>query len=310
MASDFTFHQLRSFIAVAEESNFRRAALRLRVSQSPLTRQVQALESTLGVRLFNRAGRGVELSPAGAAFLREAQSLVEATDRARQVAADAAAGRTGSLSVGYTEPVAFDMLPHVLLRFRQEYPDVELQLSEMHSYQSVDQLEQRAIDVAYLRPPIESQSVELTMLHADPLIAALPASHPLAERATMDLAALSDEPFLTYTSAMGGGISGSTAQACAAAGFAPDVVDYASSTPMLMSLVASGAGVALVSHQFSLIPYLGVRFVQLTDTRAESFLALATRGNDTSPAAEALCRISIDVSNEVFGRVASTTSDR
>lgn len=302
MASDFTFHQLRSFIAVAEESNFRRAALRLRVSQSPLTRQVQSLESALGVRLFNRAGRGVELSTAGTAFLAEARVLLEVNDRARRVAADAAAGKTGSLSVGYTEPVAFDFLPHVLQKFRQEFPEVQLQLREMNSFESVDHLEQRGVDVAYLRPPVESQTVDLTMLHPDPLIAALPSGHPLSGRSTIALAELADEKFLTYSQALGGGISGSTAQACAAAGFAPNFVDYASSTPMLMSLVASHIGVTLVSHQFSLIPYLGVDFVKLSDTRAESFLALAVRNDSNSPAAEALCEISVKVSEQHFGR--------
>lgn len=299
MASDFTFHQLRSFVAVAEEGSYRRAAERLTISQPPLSRQVGSLEQSLGVELFERTGRGVRLTAAGETFLGEATALIASADRARNLAQDAHHGRVGSIRVGYAEPAAFDVLPHVLGRFREAYPRVDLELHEMHSHEAVKQLEQRTIDVAYLRPPIDSMQVALTMLHPDRLVAVVPESHPAQETEIL-LDDLRDQPFVTYAAGMGAGISSSTLQACAAAGFSPRISHTATSTPMLMSLVAGGGGVALVSHQFSQIPYLGVRFIGLRDERAESYLAFGTRHGETLPSIRELRAISLGVSRDLY----------
>ena len=308
MASDFTFHQLRSFVAVAEELSFRRAAERLHISQPPLSRQIRSLEASLGVALFDRGRRNVMLTAAGKLFLTEASGLVEAADRARQLARAVHDGRVGSIRVGYTEPAAFDLLPHVLARFRQRLPDVDLELQEMHSFEAVRQLEQRKVDVAYLRPPVESEQIELTMLHPDRLIAALPENFRLADD-VVRLDDLREEPFVMYASRLGSGITGSTLQACAAAGFSPHVARHATSTPMLMSLVASGIGIGLVSYQFASIPYIGVKFATLTDERAESYVAFAARTDEPMRAVEVLREISTDVSESIFsGGMATTLS--
>ncbi|MBM9464263.1 LysR family transcriptional regulator [Aeromicrobium sp. YIM 150415] len=299
MASDFTFHQLRSFVAVAEEGSYRRAAERLNISQPPLSRQVGSLERSLGTELFERTGRGISLTAAGEVFLIEASALIASADRARNLARDAHLGRVGSIRVGYAEPAAFDVLPHVLGRFREAYPRVDLELHEMHSHEAVRQLEQRTIDVAYLRPPIDSLQVALTMLHPDPLMAVVPQFFEHAETEIL-LSELRDQPFVTYAPGMGAGISSSTLQACAAAGFSPRINHTATSTPMLMSLVAGGGGVALVSHQFSQIPYLGVRFIGLRDDRAESYLAFGTRVGETLPSIRQLREISLDVSRDLY----------
>lgn len=300
MASDFTFHQLRSFVAVAEDLSFRKAAERLHVSQPPLTRQIRSLEESLGVTLFDRGRRNVTLTPAGRMFLTEARSLVEAAGRARRLVRDVHAGRVGSVRVGYIEPAAFDLLPHVLARFRRALPGVDLELHEMHSFEAVRQLEQHKVDVAYLRPPVESTTIELTMLHPDRLIAVLPEGHGFGA-GPIRLSDLRDEPFVTYASSLGSGITGAALQACAAAGFSPRVEGYATSTPMLMSLVAGGTGVGLVAHQFSKIPYIGVRFVPLVDDRAESYVAFAARSREALTSVRTLRTISSEVSAELFG---------
>lgn len=301
MASDFTFHQLRSFVAVAEELSFRRAAERLHISQPPLSRQIRSLESSLGVSLFDRGRRNVTLTTAGKLFLTQATGLVEAAARAQRLVRDAHEGRVGSMRVGYIEPSAFDLLPHVLARFRQALPGVDLELHEMHSFEAVRQLEQHKVDVAYLRPPVESGSIELTMLHPDRLIAVLPEDHPLGDD-TIDLTSLRENTFVTYASMLGSGITGATLQACAAAGFSPRVARYATSTPMLMSLVAGGAGVALVAYQFASIPYIGVKFAHLRDERAESYVAFAARTNEALASVHTLRTISRQVSTELFDR--------
>lgn len=301
MASDFTLHQLRSFVVVAEELSFRRAAERLHVSQPPLTRQIHSLEASLGVLLFDRGRRNVTLTPAGRMFLTEARSLVEAAARARRLVGDVHAGRVGSVRVGYIEPAAFDLLPHVLARFRRALPGVDLELHEMHSFEAVRQLEQHQVDVAYLRPPVESTGIELTMLHPDRLIAVLPEGHRFGT-GPLRLADLRDEPFVTYAASLGSGITGAAQQACAAAGFSPRIEGHATSTPMLMSLVAGGTGVGLVAYQFSKIPFLGVQFASLLDERAESYVAFAARTSEALTSVRTLRTISSEVSAEMFGR--------
>lgn len=300
MATEFTFHQLRSFIAVAEEQSVRKAAERLSISQPPLSRQISSLENSLGVPLFERIGRGIVLTFVGEVFLREARTLVEAERRARLLVDEAHSGKLGSIRVGYTEPTAFDLLPHVLSRFRESHPGVDLELHEMHSREGLNQLERRTIDVAYLRPPVESKLVELSVLHPDRLMVALPEKHPLTA-SEIPLTDLRNDRFISYATSMGSGISSAALQACATAGFAPRIDRYASSVPMLMSLVASGAGVALVAHQYARIPYLGVRFAKLKDEAAQSFIAFAARYGETLGSVGALKRISFEVSAELFG---------
>ena len=287
MSSDFTFAQLRAFVAVATELNFRRAAERLHTTQPPLSRQIKALERTVGAPLFDRGTRRVTLTPAGHALLPEAQRLLTNADVARRAVAETVTGERGVIRFGYLEPAAYDLLPRVLPRFRERYPKVDLELHEMHSYEAVRRLHAREIELALLRPPVEQAGLHLEIVYADRLVAVLPEGHPLAG-GTIELRDLADEHFVSYSSKQGTGVHTAALQACANAGFSPQIAHLASSTPMLLSLVAAGQGVGLVPDPFTRAPRPGVAFAALTDPQARTHVAIAWRAEENRAAYLAL----------------------
>src|SRR2546430_5817876 len=122
---------LRYFIAVAEELHFGRAALRLFIAQPPLSQQIMQLERELGFPLFTRTKRHVELTPAGRLFLDEAREILSGIEKAVGAARRAAQGQTGRLRIGFVGSAAYHLLPDVLRRFRDDFPDVELSLREL-----------------------------------------------------------------------------------------------------------------------------------------------------------------------------------
>ena len=138
--ASWSFASLRSFVAVAEELHFGRAAARVHIVQPALSRQIRALEEELGVRLFERDRRRVALTPAGAVFLEEARSLLEQVARAVEAAQRADRGELGSLRIGYVPAMVSTGLPEMVRRFRERYPDVDVQLQEMTPAMQVESL--------------------------------------------------------------------------------------------------------------------------------------------------------------------------
>ena len=149
---------LRSFLAVAEELHFGRAAARLYISQPPLSQQIRRLEDELGARLFHRTKRRVELTPAGKAFLTEARQTLAQAERAVRAAQRAERGELGELVVGYVTSATYGPLPDVIRTFRKRFPDVDLRLQNLRSMQQRQALIDRRIDVGFVRPQVADPS--------------------------------------------------------------------------------------------------------------------------------------------------------
>ena len=284
MGNDLTMQQLRVFVAVAEELHFGRAAERLHMTQPPLTRHIQALETAVGAALLNRTSRRVVLTPAGISFLAEARLILAQVRRAGENARRISAGEAGTMSVGYLEPIAIDLLPRVLKEFRDSLPGVELELHELHTHEQIAALHQRTIDCAVVRAPANADpDLEFAALFTDPLVAALPLDHRL-QGDEIDLAELAEEDFVVYSRDIGQGLIPATLTGCATAGFSPRVRHEARSTPMLLTLVAAREGVALVSGPIGMTPRPGVRFARLRGDPARSEILLAWRSGEESAA--------------------------
>ncbi|WP_040586472.1 LysR family transcriptional regulator [Sciscionella marina] len=298
MGNDPTVQQLRVFRVVAEELHFGRAAERLIMSQPPLTRHIQGLEQAVGAKLLERSSRKVALTKAGAAFLAEATVALARLDRAGELARRIAEGHAGRISLGYVEPLAIELLPRVLMRFRESFPDVDLRLHELHTHEQIEALHSNAIDIAVLRAPANvDPDLEFAPLFADPLVAAVPPGHPAA-RAEIGLAELAGEDFIVYAREIGQGMITATLSGCAAAGFSPHIAHQAQSTPMLLTLVAAGEGVALVSSPIAQVPRPGVHFAALTGSPARSELMLAWRRGEDSPAMRRLSQLLLELGPE------------
>jgi len=283
---------LRSFAVLAEERHFGRAAARLHIAQPALSQQVKQLERELGVQLFTRTTRRVELTEAGTRFAEHAATVLGDVGRAEEDMALLATGRAGRVSVGFIGTATYDVLPRVAREVRAALPDVELDLrGELLSPQLVAGLQDRTYDVALLRPdPLNHGDLSLTSLRTERLVAVLPSSHPLAGRRRIALSALADESFVMHPSGHRSSVHSRVLAACEEAGFTPSSVLEVGETATLVVFVAAGMGVALVPEPVRSLGLDGVAYVPLTAAPTID-LALATRAGDDSPAVRRVAAI-------------------
>jgi DNA-binding transcriptional LysR family regulator len=178
---EFSFGQLQGFVAVAEERHLGRAADRLSMTQPPLSRQIQKLERSVGAQLLERGPSGVRLTAAGEAFLVDARRLLTLADRAPDVARRIAAGRAGSIRIGFTGGSAFGVLGRVLNTIGEALPDLRVELSEMVSGEQVAALASGEIDLGLARPPFDTDVFRSRPLHREPLVLCVPEGHRLAQ---------------------------------------------------------------------------------------------------------------------------------
>ncbi len=253
----------------------------MHIVQPALSRQIQALEEELGLRLFKRDRRRVALTPAGAVFLEETRSLLDHVARAVDAAKRADRGELGSLRIGYVPAMVSTGLPEMVRRFRERYPDVDVQLQEMTPALQVESLLRERVDVGFVRGPIHEPALETQTVLEEPLVAALPSGHRLGRHKRLRLAMLADEPFVLQARSFGPGSHDQILAVCRTAGFSPRVVQEGSQAEVA-SLVASGAGVAIVPASLRAIRRAGVLYRPLHE-RPMTRLDMAWRKDAPSP---------------------------
>ncbi|MFQ6574736.1 LysR family transcriptional regulator [Pseudomonas sp. UM16] len=285
---------LRYFIAVAQELHFGRAAQNLGISQPPLSQQIQALEQELGVRLFERTNRRVELSEAGRLFLEEARLVLAQVDKAADVARRAQLGELGEMKIGFTSSAPFNSsIPKAIYAFRQRFPAVHLNLSEMSSQAVADALLDESIEVGLMRPLTLPDSLIATQLFREPLVAVINATHPLAEGSEggLRLAALADEPFVFFPRSYGSGLFAQLLSLARQAGFSPHFAQEASEAMTIIGLVSAGLGVSVLPASFQRMRIDGVVYRPLLDEGADTAVWLVQRRESSSPMANAFAAL-------------------
>ncbi|MGO7418822.1 LysR family transcriptional regulator, partial [Rhizobium ruizarguesonis] len=232
---------LRYFLAVAEEGNFTRAAGKLGIGQPPLSQQIRDLEREVGAALFHRVPHGAELTAAGTAFLGEAKASLAAAEKAKLAAQSANRGETGRLSLGFTASSAFNpVVSTTIRRFRARWPEVQLSLTEMNTLALIQKLERGELDATFMRPGLDDPAgIRLRRLPDEPMVIALPASHPLARRSKLPLAALAEEPFILFPRLVGLSLYDDVVLACRRAGFELTVAQEAPQISSVVNLVAA-----------------------------------------------------------------------
>ncbi|HET7139360.1 MAG TPA: LysR substrate-binding domain-containing protein, partial [Arthrobacter sp.] len=250
---------LKYFIAVAEERHFGRAAAKLHMAQPPLSQQIRQLEEQLGTPLLVRTTRKVELTPAGQVLLDRGRVVLRELEVLESDVRQVGEGATGVLRVGFTGTATYRLMPVIVQAARRSLPGLRITVQgEMLTPQMEAALEEGRLDAAVLRPPVHSAGIALKLLEQDQLVAALPADSPLAEKGTLELAALSGEGFISYPGYSA--VSSIFVDACRGAGFQPRVVQEAKETSTLLSLVAAGMGIALVPMTSRMFSFQGVAF--------------------------------------------------
>ena len=235
--------RLRSFVVVAEELHFGRAAQRLHIAQPPLSQQIRLLERDLGAQLFNRNRRQVELTAAGRLLLAHARPLLEQAERVESLVALAGAGKAGFLAIGFVASAAYEAMPATVRAFRERQPEVELRLEEGHSAELEADLNAGRIDVAFVRRPVADRRFVVDALADERLVAALPADHPAAGASALRVGALAGEGFVMVSRLIGAGYRDDVEGVCREAGFVPRVVQEATDMHTIVALVGAGIGV-------------------------------------------------------------------
>lgn len=258
----FTLDQIRSFVAVAEELHFGRAAQRLNMTQPPLSRQIQKLEKSVGVQLFERDNRKVTLTVAGTSFLDEARKLLVTANQAPLTARRVARGQAGLLRVGFTAASGFSILGDLLSTLSRSLPDVEVDLREMVTREQLASLNAGDLDIALARPPVDHEHFSTRLLQTEALRIAAPEDHPLAELSrpiTDD--DLNDVPLIMYSPIKARYFYDLAIR------HVPvkhgNVAHTVSQILTMVSLVAAGRGVAFVPDSASQLRIKGVVYLPL-----------------------------------------------
>ncbi|MFS2004439.1 LysR substrate-binding domain-containing protein [Duganella sp. CT11-25] len=279
--------QLRYFVTVAEELHFGKAALRLHMTQPPLSQTIQALEELLGAPLFERNRRGVALTPAGQALLPEARRMLAQSQELPQLVQRAAAGEVGRLSLAFVSSADYSVLPPFLRAYRAAYPQVQITLQEATSDLQLDDLLQNRIDVGLLIPPLPDKAkLELDYLPVlnEPLVLALPAGLPaLKKKGRLALAALPPLPLIVFPRAISPALYDAILSVFREAGVTPEIGQQAIQMQTIVSLVSAGMGMALVPQSVSNLMRPGVEYRALSDATPLVETGLAWRRDNASP---------------------------
>lgn len=258
----YSLTQLRGFVAVAEELHFGRAAERLNMTQPPLSRQIQKLEGSISVQLFERDNRRVALTAAGEAFLAEAYRVLALADSAPRRAQRISAGSAGTLSIGFTAASTFGNLGRLLNTMTDQLPGLDIELHEMVTREQVAALQRGEIDLGLARPPVDDDVFGSLLLFQERMMVAVPRGHPLAglgRPVTAD--DLMREPLIMHSPID--------------ARYFYDLVvrivpltnrhfaHVVSQILTMVALVAAGRGVALVPHSARVLGIDGVDYLEL-----------------------------------------------
>jgi DNA-binding transcriptional LysR family regulator len=281
---------LRVFIAVADELHFGRAAERLHVSQPPVSQAIKELEEELGLRLFERTSRHIELTKGGETVLHDARAVLTRLELLRENARKVAQGNVGTLLIGTTTLATFSFLPDVLRRFNQDFPQVHVTLTESTSDQILTGVEKEIFDIGCMfTMPIKVDGLTYRPIGRDPLIVALPAAHKAAQYERVPLEILANDKFLVFERQSGPLMFDSMVELCMRHGFSPKIFT-ARLMPTIISLVSSGVGVALVPDCLRVLRRDGVVYRPLAGPSSLVEYGAAWRTNDKSPVTHAFVR--------------------
>jgi DNA-binding transcriptional LysR family regulator len=282
---------IRYFLAVAAERNISRAAKQVGIGQPPLSLQIRDLEREVGSHLFHRIPQGVELTAAGQAFHKLVQDIPNQVERAVHCAQRAERGDVGALAVGYTASAVLS--PHfsaAIRCFRRAYPGVALILRENNTTVLIKWLLESDLDLVFTRRLVltrlgetDPENLRMRVLSEEPLLAALPARHPAARNATLNLADLRQETFVMFPREANPSAFDAVMAACHKLGFAPRLGPSVPQFVSIVHLVAAEVGVSLVPAALQNLQIKDVVFREVKDVPLMSCLSLAWRPTDTSP---------------------------
>ncbi len=285
----FELSQLRCFVAAAEELHFGRAAQRLNMTQSPLSRQIQLLERILDVKLLERTSRQVSLTQAGRVFLIEARRIVRLSVSAAFSARRVAKGDAGRVALGFTAVSGYNVVPRIVAQVRASLPNIDLELREMVSSEQVDALLTGLIDIGFVRPPIDRQEFETSCVLTEPLFVALPPGDPRQSRGALEPRDFDGQPIIMYSRQGAGYFHNMLVRLFEEAGITPHYVQHVTQIHSMLGLVHAGLAAAIVPESATGLHMNDVQFRRLVTPQDRPVeLHMAWRRDNANPALPAM----------------------
>ena len=273
---------LKYFVAVAEELHFGRAAKKLNIAQPPLSQQIMNLEEELGIKLFDRSRRKIQMTAAGSHFFKEAKQVLLQVEQAAETARRIYGGKAGYLVVGFVGSVIHTFLPEGLRLFRERFPEVELELHEINTAEQIMSLHAKRIDVGFLYTGAQDSVLASKTLTLAPLLAVLHNSHPLSGHKSVHIRQLAHEPFIANTRSSEPVVRDAFISLCHSAGFSPRIAQEAGQVQTVLGLVAAGMGACLLPDFIKNIRRPGVQYIPLSGSPPEVKLSVVWRSDNTS----------------------------
>jgi len=286
--------QLRYFVAVAEERNFTRAAQRLNMTQPPLSRQIQQIEDMVGLALFERGARPLKLTEAGRVFYAQARRLLEESDELLPLTRRLAQ-LAERIVIGFVPSTLYGPLPDVIRAFREAAPLIQISLIEMFTIEQLSALKGGRIDVGFGRLRFDESQLAREVLVEEPLIAALPAGHALADIAQLTLDALSKETLIIYPSTPRPSYADQQLSAFRDHAVEPAAVHEVRELQTALGLVAAQVGVCLVPESVRGLRARGVTYRSIQETNVSSPIIMSRRLQDQSATTDLFCSIARDL---------------
>lgn len=270
--------EVRSFVMLAEQLHFGRAATLLHLSQPALTKQIRRLEEEIGGPLFTRGRHGTHLTALGQQFLKGARGVVrdfeDLIDRTKR----GARGETGRLRIGFGFHT-FELVPRIVVRLRKSVPSSEISLRDMSTNEQIDALRNERIDLGFVRLPVTSEFETRPVIEDRVMLV----SSLLPEFSSgLTLAACRDLPFVLISRERAPTFHGHVLSLCAKNGFHPRIVQEVPEVTTALALVRAGLGVAMIPQSFGTSRFAGVRFHILKDEEAGWTVGAAWRKADTN----------------------------
>jgi len=291
--------QLSSFVAVAEELHFRRAAERLHLAQPSVSQHIRGLEAELGVELFERNRRGAALTAAGDALLPEARDLLAHAEGAAAIARSTGIGERGRLRLSLTRSLTGGIAGAIVAAYRKRYPEVELELSVGNTMLHIEQLLEGDIDVGFVRPPLEQPGLEELVLGREPMVCVLPKGHPLAKRGRVRPADLHDEPLVWWPEHHGPGAWREVRREVYGDPPWPPIDRIEPEEERIVTAVAEGAGISFIMLERSRslrIP--GAVYRRFATPEPTMGLALAWRSGDSLPTLRRVRELAVQLAEQ------------
>lgn len=273
------------FKTVAEQLHFRKAAVKLFISQPPLSRQIKELEDELGVLLFTRKNKQVNLTDAGKYFKAEVDAIFSRLEQSKTIVKQIHKSESGELKIGYISSVYQQHLADVLLAMRDVFPYIKTNLLEIPTSTQIKALEQGSIDVGILRAPVHSNQLKVQTLFFDPFVVVIPAMAPKFETQEELALYLKSSPFIFFNKDFAPHYNEKLVEICERMGFCPGIVHEANNVHSILQLIEAGLGVSILPYSLKRqYEYLKVSFIELENIPVNTEVVLAYKQTNKNAA--------------------------